>query len=559
MTRVPAPHAPVAAPVEVERLRRLQRVADAALSNLELDDLLDALLERTREVLEVDACTILVLDEATQELTPRAAIGLAANKDIHIPLGTGFAGRVAAQRRIVAIEDIADSPVVNPVLRASGLTSLLGAPLLVDGRLIGVIHVDTVERRDFDEGDRELLQLVAARAAIAIEHARLYDAERRSRVKLEQLQAVTDVALAHLELDELFPELLGRIRDILGADTCAVMLLDHETNELVARAAVGIEEEVERGVRIPLGRGFAGRVAAERSPVVVDDVDTAEALNPILHDRGIKSLVGVPLVLRDETLGVVHVGTLTPRTFTPEDVELLRLVADRVALAIGKARLHSETLWLEQVKLNFVAVASHELRTPASSIYGIAKTLHGRRDKLTEETKRLLEQTLIDQAERLRRLTEQLLDLSRLDAEAITVVPKPFRLRELVVDVVDAVGRPAGVELEIPRSLVAQVDRYVFERVLTNLVVNAVRHGEPPVVVRAEQRDRHIRVAVEDAGPGVDPDLVPRLFERFERGIDGTGTGLGLAIARAYAQAHGGELFYDPLNPGARFELVLPV
>src|SRR5262249_38774323 len=146
-TRVPAARAPAAEPGEVERLRRLQRVADAALSNLELDELLDALLERSREVLEVDACTILVLDEATQELTPRAAIGLTANKDIHIPLGTGFAGRVAAQRRIVAIEDIADSPVVNPILRASGLTSLLGAPLLVDGRLIGVIHVDTSERR----------------------------------------------------------------------------------------------------------------------------------------------------------------------------------------------------------------------------------------------------------------------------------------------------------------------------------------------------------------------------------------------------------------------------
>jgi signal transduction histidine kinase len=419
--------------------------------------------------------------------------------------------------------------------------------------------VDTSERRDFDKGDHELLQLVAARAAIAIEHARLYDAERRSRVKLEQLQAVTDVALAHLELDELFPELLGRIRDILRADTCAVLLLDHETDELVARAAVGIEEEVERGVRIPLGRGLAGRVAAERRPVVLDDVDSADELNPILHERGIKSLVGVPLVLRDETLGVVHVGTLKPRKFTPEDVELLRLVADRVALAIAKARLHSEMLWLEQAKLNFVAVASHELRTPASSIYGIAKTLHGRRDKLSEETRTLLEQTLIDQAERLRRLTEQLLDLSRLDAEAITVVPKPLRLRELVADVVDAVGRPAGVEVEIPRSLVAQIDRYVFERVLTNLVVNAVRHGEPPVVVRAQQRDRHLRVAVEDAGPGVDPDLVPRLFERFERGIDGKGTGLGLAIARAYAQAHGGDLFYDPLDPGARFELVLPV
>src|SRR3954453_3864496 len=105
--------------------------------------------------------------------------------------------------------------------------------------------------------------------------------------RLERLQAVTDAALAHLEVEELLRVLLPRIRDILGADTCAVLLLDEDTDELVARAAVGIEEEVDAGVRIPVGGGFAGRIAAEKHPVVLDVVDRAPVLNPILLDKGI--------------------------------------------------------------------------------------------------------------------------------------------------------------------------------------------------------------------------------------------------------------------------------
>src|SRR5690349_9798048 len=94
--------------------------------------------------------------------------------------------------------------------------------------------------------------------------------------RLRKLQALTDAALAHLELDALLSTLLLRTREILAVDTCAFLLLDEETNDLVARAAVGIEEEVEQGVRIPVGLGFAGRVAADRRPVVLDDVDHAD-------------------------------------------------------------------------------------------------------------------------------------------------------------------------------------------------------------------------------------------------------------------------------------------
>ena len=541
-----------------EHVRRLQSVTDAALAHLRLDDLLAALLERTRQILEVDTCAILLLDEETNELVARAALGIEEEVDqgVRVPVGGGFAGRIAAEKRPVILDDVDHAHVLNPLLREKGVKSMLGVPLVVEGEVRGVLHVGSLHFRAFDEAEVELLQLVADRAALAIEHARLFEAERAARVRIEHVQAVTDAALAHLEVNELLKVLLPRIRGILDADTCAVLLLDVQTNELVARAALGIEEEV--GIRIPLGAGFAGRVAQEARPMVID-VDEYPVYNPILRQKKLKCMVGVPLLVRGASLGVLHVGTLTPRQFTRDEVELLQIVAERVAIAIERAQLHEELIQLDQLKLNFVAIASHELRTPAASVYGVLKTLSDRGPQLNEELREELIRVGVEQGERLRRLLEELLDLSRLDARAITVAPRPVVLKAALSDVVrGALVTADAVELDIPEDLAAVVDPLVLERVVSNLVANAVRYGAPPIRIVAQQRDRHLRVAVEDAGPGVPKELEGRIFDRFARGGGETGHGLGLAIARAYAQAHGGDLVYDPRPDGARFELLIP-
>jgi len=388
-----------------ERVRRLQSVTDAALAHLRLDDLLAALLDRTREILEVDTCAILLLDEETNELVARAALGIEeeVEQGVRVPVGGGFAGRIAAEKRPVILDDVDHAHVLNPILREKGIKSMLGVPLVVEGDVQGVLHVGSLHLRDFQKDEVELLQLVADRAALAIEHARLFEAERAARERIEHVQAVTDAALAHLEVNQLLNVLLPRIRDILRTDTCAVLLLDEETNELVARAALGIEEEV--GVRIPVGAGFAGRVADEARPMVID-VDEYPVYNPILREKQLKSMVGVPLLVRGASLGVLHVGTLTPRQFTRDEVELLQLVAERVAIAIERAQLHEELIQLDQLKLNFVSVASHELRTPATSVYGVLKTLSERGPALNEELREELLRVGVEQGERLRSLLE---------------------------------------------------------------------------------------------------------------------------------------------------------
>jgi signal transduction histidine kinase len=543
-----------------DRLERLQAVTDAALAHLEVEELLQVLLPRIRDILGADTCAVLLLDEETNDLVARAAVGIEEEVEagVRIAMGGGFAGRVAAGKQPVVLDDIDEAELLNPILREKGIKSMVGVPLLVAGAVIGVLHVGTLQRREFDSDDVDLLQLAADRAAVAIELARLFEAELHASRRIEHVQAVTDAALAHLELEELLDVLLPRIRDILVADTCAVLLLDRDTNELVARAALGIEEEVVAGVRIPMGGGFAGRVAATKQPVIIDNLATYGVLNPILREKGIESMLGVPLLVGGDAIGVMHVGSLAPRRFTNDDVELLQLVAQRVAIAIERAKLHEQARQFDQLKLNFVAIASHELRTPATSIYGALTTLVQRLE-LPPETREELIQMAYQQSDRMRRLIEQLLDLSRLDARAIRVVPHPIVLSSVLAEIVSgSVPQGLRADVDVPADLAAVADPLALERVLTNLLTNAVRHGAAPIRLSAVRKDANLRISVEDSGSGVPEELRDRLFDRFSRADSGVGSGLGLAIARAYAHAMGGELFYREGAPGARFELVIP-
>ncbi|MFF5990806.1 ATP-binding SpoIIE family protein phosphatase [Prauserella flavalba] len=162
---------------------------------------------------------------------------------------------------------------------------------------------------------------------------RSVDSGGHAESRLRRIEAVTDSALAHLDLEQLLPELLKRVRELLDADTATVLLLDSGGEHLVAAAASGIEEEVRQGVRIPIGEGFAGHIAASRKPLVIQQVDPTTVVNPLLWEKGIRSLAGVPLLAGGEMLGVLHVGTLNSTPFTEDDVEVLQVAGDRLALA----------------------------------------------------------------------------------------------------------------------------------------------------------------------------------------------------------------------------------
>lgn len=148
------------------------------------------------------------------------------------------------------------------------------------------------------------------------------------------LEAVTDTALARLDRDKILATLLQQVLDLFRVDTAAVLLHDPASGQLIATAAAGIEEEVWQGVRVPIGAGFAGRVAAGHHPVILDRVDQTTVINPLLWQKRIRVLLGVPMLVHDEVVGVLHIGSFTERLFTDADIELLQLVADRLALAV---------------------------------------------------------------------------------------------------------------------------------------------------------------------------------------------------------------------------------
>ncbi len=178
---------------------------------------------------------------------------------------------------------------------------------------------------------------------------------------LENAQSAADSALGYTSLEETLSALLGRIRAELNADTAAVLLLDEDRGVLVARAARGLEEEVRQGVQIPLARGFAGRVAAQMRPIAIEDLSKADVVNPILRQKGIRSMLGVPLHVEGRVIGVMHVGTLQHRIFDADDVAMLQLAADRAALAIDNARLAEQRSVTEVMQRTLLPEALPEI------------------------------------------------------------------------------------------------------------------------------------------------------------------------------------------------------
>lgn len=258
--------------------------------------------------------------------------------------------------------------------------------------------------------------------------------------------------------------------------------------------------------------------------------------------------------------------------FGEEELATLRTLGSLTELALDRARLFSQEQAARQaleeaneLKMNFIALAAHELRTPVAVIHGVIETIERRADQLEESQRQDLEQMLRTQASGLKGLVEQLLDLSRLDAQAVAIEPSRIPVRDRCQEIVTltAGSRANEVEVEISGELEAVVDPDAFDRIISNLVTNALRYGRAPIRVTAERENGRLQVAVEDRGEGVPSEFVPRLFERFSRSDPSRrragGTGLGLAIAHSYAEAHAGELRYrEALPHGARFELVLP-
>ena len=309
------------------------------------------------------------------------------------------------------------------------------------------------------------------------------------------------------------------------------------------------------------------RAVRTGSIVFVDDARSEPSFAPErVESLPLVSVLVVPLLSEGTVIGLL-LGDRDGMAFQldSEERDVLACIGVLVATLLQAELACAEFRRLDVAKSQFVALASHELRNPIATVYGVLATLNNLGGRLREEQRVELRATALEQATKLRRLADQLLDLSRLDAIAISLDPQPLGVRRALEEIVLMVAelRASEVAIEAAPDLEVPLDRLSFERVVENLLTNALHYGEPPVRIEAERRDRHFRIVVEDAGKGVPPEFVASLFERFtraDRSTETLGTGLGLSIAQSFARAHGGEILYEDATPhGARFEFVVPV
>jgi two-component system OmpR family sensor kinase len=207
----------------------------------------------------------------------------------------------------------------------------------------------------------------------------------------------------------------------------------------------------------------------------------------------------------------------------------------------------------------FVADASHELRTPLTILKSEIDVALGAQRTAVELRAALA--SAGDEADRLIRLAEDLLVLARADEGELPIVPEPVALRELLDGIAARNGRRGAIVVDAPPGLTVEADRQRLLQAVTNMLDNALRHGEGPVELSAEDGDGQVRIGVRDHGPGFPPGFAARAFERFARpdtGRSGGGAGLGLAIVDAIARAHGGSAAAVAADPGARVTITLP-
>jgi PAS domain S-box-containing protein len=506
--------------------------------------------------------------------------------------GVGLPGRVWADGTSQWIRDIGEDSNFPRGASASqaDLRSAFGFPIKLGDGVSGVMEFFTREHQSSDPSLEDVMTAIGnqigqlvERERVEQERSKLYEREQRSRLELEatmermrQVQIVTEVALAHLSLDKLLAELLDRVRDAMDVDTVVILLLE-ENSDLVAWAAKGLELDVK--IRVPLGAGFAGRVAERKTPIAIDDIEKADLHTPFLRDHGVKSLLGVPLLIEGRVVGVIHVGRLLVRPFTDGDTRLLEMVAFRVALSIDNARLFEEERTARRdaeaasrAKDEFLTTISHELRTPLTPIIGWIHMI--RNDLLPQKEAAHGLQVIEKNSHALKRLINDLLDMSAILSGKMRMEQNPVPLDAAVREAVEMVRPGASareVRLEIAlsnsRDAVVTGDRTRLVQAFSNLLDNAIKFSPPSGLVKiaCEVNGDNAIVRVEDKGRGISSEFLPFVFERF-RQEDGSktrahgGLGLGLALVKSFVEAHHGSVEADSAGKGhgSRFTIMLP-
>jgi PAS domain S-box-containing protein len=534
-----------AARLEAERLSqellRLQGVTDIALTNLEPSALMRELLGRVCTALQCDSASVLLLEPDGRQLTVVASHGLRDGvvEALPIPVGRGVAGRIVATRRAMIVDDLGDVEVVDAFLRQR-LTSLMGAPLEIGERVIGVIHVGTVAERRFAENDLRLLSLVAERLALTIERTRLLEQERMARIEAATAEQQLRLALEAGRMGTWeWTIATGNVKWSAGLE--AIHGLEPGTFPGTFDA---VQEEIHSDDRESVIQAIANAVNTGQDHHVEYRI--------IRSDGEIRWVEGIGRIFRDATGAAEHMtGVCSDITQRKQAEQALKDADHR--------------------KDEFLAVLSHELRNPINAVIGWAQML--RSGSLPAERATQALEIIERNARAEAQMIESLLDLSRITAGKLELNMTRVDLASVVEAAAEA-ARPVAdakaVTLDVvvsssPAFIVGDGAR--LHQVLSNLLSNALKFTPAGgrVQVQLAHSGSRYEIQIVDDGEGISPEFLPFVFDRFRQAGTGKerrhgGLGLGLAIVWDLVHAQGGNVTADSAGQGkgSVFTVTLP-
>ncbi len=580
--------------------RTLQEVGTLLTAQMSLDEVFERIFDLLAGAVPFVSVSVQLVDD-------RGGLALVAGRGHPDPdaarrITAGIPPQVIADRwadhDVVVLSDTATDPRWVPHPDQAYIRSRISAALRVQGRLVGVLNVDHSEPNTYDEGMGRTVAAFAGQAAIAIENARLFRESQDRNRRLEALNRITRVGTEMHDLDEGLHQLADLAADMLDAGRCYITLWDAETRTTIPAAASGDYHAVyRRGPSRPGETTVTSAVLDVGRPFVVPEGIDSLLLAPDARERfasegdfAPRSVLALPLQADGRDIGALLVAFGEPHPFSDGEIAWAGQSAELIALAVAKGQAYAELeqrvaartadlesanrrlVQLTHLKDEFVSNVSHELRTPITSIKLYHHLLDVRPDKQDMYLDRLNRET-----DRLEMLIEDLLYLSRMDQGQLRLTLSLLDVAALAEQVVidrEPLAAQQGLSLTFQRNSPpppVQGDTVAVGRVVSVLLTNALSYtpagGTVRVSVGSGRRDGRLwaTLAVADSGPGIPPEEIPRLFERFFRGAVGyelgvPGTGLGLPIAHEIVQHHGGTIEVDSGRPGegARFTVWLP-
>lgn len=478
-----------------------------------------------------------------------------------------FVAATLPPNRAVITLGIATTVAFGAVLVDRGLTDLTtfaGLFLPFVGAVVFVLLISVGIRTQLDATD-------AAYRSVSYRGAEL----ARQEQELTHLYEVSRTIGAGSKLNEVLPELIGTVADSVNARIGLVMLYDSASERLELMSPIWVAGHTVSADEFSLGLdepGMSQRVFMSGDPSVVNDTASNQTRDRLTEELEVDRIAIVAMRVENRTIGVLLVGD-KDTDFTDDDLEILESVAAPAALVLNQmarfeeARTTGERMAeLAQLKTDFVSVVSHELRTPLTSIIGAISTLQ--RPELLPEDPRA--QQLIamasKQANRLRTLIEDLLVMSRIEAESLPIRPERIVLGPFLVDLVEALPDTERVSLESSShagAVVADPDH--LSRVVTNLVENAIKYGgDGPIEIVSTTNRNEVHLSIVDHGPGISYEQHEVIFERFTQlqphaTRSKGGAGLGLSIVKGLVEAMDGRVWYEPTpGTGATFTVSIP-